>query len=378
MQKVRPTVGYALNVFPAETLADLWTCLETEVLQIKQRVFPNEVFPIELRFSEKIVRDLHCDEVARLKYFLDMHDLALVTVNGFVMPHFHGERVKERVYLPAWHESEARLRFTNTCVDLLAQLTPGNWEGEAPAEPNRASTTTARREPRPPDPWPSVSVPFGALKPVTHAAIAPNILRAGEHAATNGCVVALEPEPGLCVETTDEVLEFFRVHVPASLRQHLAVNFDLSHQLVEFENLRESIVRLQEAGIRIAKIHVSNAAELTELKPFYADSIYLHQVTGCDATGKRTYFSLDWPAQIPAGIMKYRCHYHLPVFPTNLPSTLREVEEFLTNPPPLHPATPFIIETYTWPEQLGGRDRLVENICRELVWVREKLSLSRV
>ena len=39
---------------------------------------------------------------------------------------------------------------------------------------------------------------------------------------------------------------------------------------------------------------------------------------------------------------------------------------------------PFIIETYTWPEQLRGRDRLVENICQELVWVREKLSLSRV
>ena len=96
MQTPRPVVGYALNVFPAETLAELWTVLENEVLQIKQRVFPNEVFPIELRFSEKIVRDLNCDEVACLKYFLDTHDLALVTVNGFVMPHFHGERVKER------------------------------------------------------------------------------------------------------------------------------------------------------------------------------------------------------------------------------------------------------------------------------------------
>lgn len=351
MQKIRPTVGYALNVFPAETLAELWTCLETEVLQIKQRVFPDEVFPIELRFSEKIVRDLNCDEVVRLKYFLDTHDLALVTVNGFVMPHFHGERVKERVYLPAWHESDARLRFTNTCVDILSQLT----SDEA-----------------------SVSVPFGALKPVTHAAIAPNILKAGEHAATKGCVVALEPEPGLCVETTDEVLEFFRAHVPASLRQHLAVNFDLSHQLVEFENLRESVVRLRDAGIRIAKIHVANAAELSALKPFYTDSIYLHQVTGCDATGQRTYFSLDWPDTVPAGIVQYRCHYHLPVFPTDLPSTLQEVEEFLTHPPALDPAVPFIIETYTWPEQLRGRARLVENICRELLWVREKLSLSRV
>src|SRR5207247_1124679 len=80
---------------------------------------------------------------------------APVSVNGFVMPHFHGERVKERVYLPAWHESEARLRFTNACVDVLAQLAPGG----------------------------SVSVPFGALKPVAMEAVAGNSIKAGEHAA---------------------------------------------------------------------------------------------------------------------------------------------------------------------------------------------------
>lgn len=344
MQENRPVVGYALNVFPAETLAELWTVLENEVRQIKARVFPNEVFPIELRFSEKIVRDLRCEEVARLKHFLDVHDLALVTVNGFVMPHFHGERVKERVYLPAWHESDARLRFTNACVDILAQITDGA----------------------------SVSVPFGALKPVTHAAIAPNILKAGEHAATKGCIIALEPEPGLCVETTAEVIEFFSTYVPQRLREHLTVNFDLSHQLVQFEKLPDSIRQLQEAGIRLGKIHISNAAELTELKPFYTDSIYLHQVVGLGPAGR--YFSLDWPDRIPTGITKYRCHYHLPVYPTALPSTLTEVEAFLANPPA---DVPLIIETYTWPEQLRGRGQLVDNICRELEWVRQKLSLSR-
>src|SRR5437867_3286743 len=134
---VRRPVGYALNVFPYETLDELWACLEGDVLRIKERVFRDEVFPVELRFSERIVRELDCDQVARLKYFLDTHDLALVSINGFVMPHFHGERVKEGVYLPAWHESDTRLRFTNSCIDVLAQLAPGL----------------------------SVSVPFGALKP---------------------------------------------------------------------------------------------------------------------------------------------------------------------------------------------------------------------
>ena len=348
----RPIVGYALNAFPCESFADWWTCLNTDVLEIKRRVFPDESFPIEMRFSAQLIRELTPDRVAQLKSFFATNGLALVTVNAFVMPHFHGAPVKERAYLPAWHESAARLNFTNRCVDLLAQLAPGG----------------------------SVSVPFGALKPVTLDAVAPNILKAGEHAARQGCVIALEPEPGLCVETTDEVVEFFTKFVPDRLRPHLGVNFDLAHQLVEFEDLPASLALLGRHGIPVAKIHVSNAAEMSELKPFYADSIYLHQVTGGDAGGRRVYFSLDWPrsergkpAAAPAGITKYRCHYHLPVFPTNWQSTLSEVEAFLRQLG--RQAAPLIIETYTWPEQLRGRQYLVDNICRELEWVRGQLKV---
>lgn len=347
-------LGYALNVFAYDTLAGLWPVLEGDVLAIKERAFPDKPFPIELRFSERLVRELQsdCNEVAKLKYFLDTHDLALVTVNGFVMPAFHGEPVKERVYLPAWHESDARLRFTNACVDLLTQLAPVDAE------------------------LASVSVPFGALKPVTMEAVAGNILKAGEHAARHDCVIALEPEPGLCVETTGEAVEFFKRFVPERLRPHLGVNFDLSHQLVQFEDLAASVRQLHDAGIRIVKVHVSNAAEMTTLTPFYDDSIYLHQVCGVDAGGKRVFFSPDWPATLPPGVTRFRIHYHLPVFSAEH-STLPEVENFLTSiTPSLHHAIPLIIETYTWPEQLRGREHLVENISRELAWVREKIRLS--
>ena len=349
MQKTSsPTVGYALNAFPCETFADWWMYLNTDVLEIKRRVFPAENFPIELRFSEQLLRELTPARIAKLRQFFQDNGLALVTINAFVMPHFHGAPVKEHAYLPAWHESAARLNFTNACIDALTQLAPGG----------------------------SVSVPFGALKPVTLDAIAPNILRAAEHAARQGCVLALEPEPGLCVETTGEIIEFFNRFVPDRLRQHLGVNFDLAHQLVEFEDLPSSLAQLRHHGILVAKIHVSNAAQLPALQPFYADSIYLHQVTGCDAAGNRIYFSLDWPVSPPpAGIAKYRCHYHLPVFPTPLPSTLPEVESFLRQLTP--PLPPLIIETYTWPEQLRGQERLVENICRELEWVRSRLKNVR-
>ena len=358
-------VGYALNVFPAETLAELWQCLEGDVQRLKAAAFPAEPFPIELRFSARIVDELLRDggAVARLEYFLDTHDLRLVTVNGFVMPSFHGERVKERVYLPAWHESDARVRFTNDCLDLLAQLAPADVA------------------------FVSVSVPFGALKPVPLAAVAPNILRCAAHAAAlqqrTGlrCLVALEPEPGLCVETTAEAIEFFERFVPAAARQHLAVNFDLAHQLVEFEDLAVSVAQLQQHGVPIAKVHLSNAAELTELRPFYQDSIHLHQVCGVDASGRRAFFALDWPtAPPPADIRRFRVHYHLPVCAAPelaVGTTLAEVDRFLrTVLPTLPAAVPAIIETYTWPERLGGRDKLVENMARELAWVRERIYLS--
>jgi hypothetical protein len=374
-------LGYALNVFPYDTLAELWPVLEGDVLRIKEIAFPHEVFPIELRFSERLVRELQsdCDQVAKLKYFLDTNDLALITVNGFVMPAFHGERVKERVYLPAWHESEQRVRFTNACLDLLAQLAPLSCHSERSEESPTETTETLRyaqgdnRET-----ILSVSVPFGALKPVTMEMVAGNILKAGEHAARQNGVVALEPEPGLCVETTGEVVEFFERFVPDRLRPHLAVNFDLSHQLVEFEDIPASLRLLQQNNVPVAKIHVSNAAEMTELTPFYGDSIYLHQVCGVNARGERAFFSLDWPVTPPpAGIVRYRCHYHLPVFSAEH-STRAEVEQFLrySNTPALPRSIPFIIETYTWPEQLRGRKYLVENVCRELAWVREKISLS--
>ena len=137
------TLGYSLNVFPCNSLAELWTCLENEVEQLKERTCPDGVFPIELRFSERIVRDLQsdCDEVSRLKYHLDTHDLALVSVNGFVMPAFHGERVKERVYLPAWHESDARVHFTIACLDLLQTLAPATMRGSVGRRDRGASVS---------------------------------------------------------------------------------------------------------------------------------------------------------------------------------------------------------------------------------------------
>jgi hypothetical protein len=172
---------------------------------------------------------------------------------------------------------------------------------------------------------------------------------------------------------------FFDRHVPDSLRPYLGINFDLSHQLVQFEDVVRSVQELSDAGILVAKVHVTNAAEQSRLEPFYEDSIYLHQVVGIDDRGVPAWFSLDWPVTPPpAGLSRFRCHYHLPVCDrkdTPVGTTLAEVERFLAVNP-LPGSVPYIIETYTWPEQARGRERMVENICAELDWVRGKIGLS--
>lgn len=357
----RRHLGYALNAFAYHTLEELWPVLRGPVAAIKQRMFGADPFPVELRFSEPLVASLRADArgCARLREALRAGGLRAITANGFVMPRFHGERVKERVYLPAWHEGTARRDFTCAALEVLAELVEG--ERDTPA-------------------WVSVSVPFGALKPVGMEAIAPNILACGEHARRvseqrgQRMVVALEPEPGLTVETTEEALRFFDRYVPAALRPYLAVNFDLAHQLVEFEDPLVAMRSLHQAGVCVAKVHVSNAAELKELRPFFRDSIYLHQTVGVDATGRPVFFSLDWPQTAPPGVTRYRVHYHLPVFPTPLPSTLADVERFLRAAAASVPVdVPFVIETYTWPQQEPDADQVVENICRELAWVRSKI-----
>ncbi|MCX7885948.1 MAG: hypothetical protein N3B01_01645 [Verrucomicrobiae bacterium] len=349
----RRPVGYALNVFPYQTATELWDCLRRDVLQLKALASPHEPLPIELRLSEQLLRELRPHAPA-LKTFLLEHDLPLVTINAFVMSAFHGQRIKEGVFLPAWHESDTRLRFTNACLDLLVEI--AGTCGQPAAEIIL-----------------SVSAPFGALKPATMAAVAPNILRCAEHAAElqPPCMLALEPEPGLCVETTAEVVEFFERFVPEKLRQSLGVNFDLAHQLVQFEDLAESVATLQRHRIRIAKIHVSNAVELTGWEPPASDSIYLHQVCGVDASGHKTFFALDSNVAPPPDVVRFRIHHHRPVCPPPEGTTLREVELFLLQTLPAIPSpVPAIVETYT------TRRQVIETAARELAWVREKICLS--
>ena len=69
-----------------------------------------------------------------------------------------------------------------------------------------------------------------------------------------------------------------------SWKRILGVNYDTCHLGVEYEEPKQALGRLGDAGIRISKIHLSSALtavpnqeNLNQLRGFQED-VYLHQV----------------------------------------------------------------------------------------------------
>jgi hypothetical protein len=234
-------------------------------------------------------------------------------------------------------------------------------------------------------------------------------------------VMALEPEPGLTYETTDEVLAFFQGPLDKAFaevlgpeaggaakgvalgRELIGINFDFCHQSIEFEDNPTSLQRLVDAGIKLYKCHAANAMRVVdplnnpkawEALRAFAQSIFPHQVIGADADGRRRFFCMDLPhiftdagrSELKAkGVQDIRIHYHVPVFgsfhpsiETTIEGTWAGVAAFRRLAPG---AAPLIVECYTWSEQGGSqadqRRWIQEGLAREVRTVHEMILLGR-
>jgi len=400
------TVGYSTNVHPGDSLDELWASLD-DAEAVRRLVEPSRALPIELRLSLPVARALAADPAltARLERSLRDRELRAITVSAFSPLPFHGTLVKENAYLPRWTEEE-RVTFSQQVADLLAAFGPAD------------------------EPTLSFSALAGVLKhhvtaPGADAAIARNMARVALHchrvAQRTGrrVVMALEPEPGLTYETTDEVLAFFQGPLDRAFaevlgaeaggprravalgRELIGVNFDFCHQSIEYEDNPVSLRRLADAGIRLHKCHAANAMRVVDplnnpraweaLQPF-ADSIFPHQVIGADAGGRRVFFCMDLPAiftdegrreMAAKGVREIRVHYHVPVFgsfspdiETTIEGTWAGIAAFRS----LAPESPLIVECYTWSEQgvaEGSRRRWIqEGLAREVRTVHEMILLG--
>ncbi len=370
-------LAYCTNVHPGETWDQTYDSLNRWTLEVRRQVCSNRPFAIGLRLSAVAAKEL--SQPATLLAFqqwLDRNSCYVFTINGFPYGRFHGARVKEQVYRPDWGDP-LRLEYTTLLFDLLAQLVPRGVEG-------------------------SVSTLPGSFKEFIEApeqtrAIRDNLWRCVEHVArlserTGRCLhLGLEPEPLGLFENSQETVAFFdalRDEHPNNphLDRHLGVNYDTCHFAIQFEEPQDAIGRLQQHGIRLSKIHISNALEIhpspTSLEKLatFADDTYLHQVIARHADGSLLRFKdLDVALASPLAAAgrasaQWRVHFHIPLHstPTEEFDTTAEhvvgVMKLLQNNPQL--CSHLEMETYTWavlPEALKTKT-VSEQIVSEYRW----------
>jgi sugar phosphate isomerase/epimerase len=390
----RPHLTYCTNIHAGESWEEIADALRSHVPEVKRRVSPEAPMGIGLRLSGVAAERLADPQaLAQLQDFLQAHGLYVFTINAFPYGPFHGVRVKEGVYEPDWRDAE-RLRFTDLTAAILATLLPEGMEGSV-------STVPGAFRPRIKN---AADIACMADAMARHAAH----LHALEQETGKTIVLALEPEPWCFIESTDEAIAFFQTHLfgretiarfsqqtgllhadaEAALRRHLGLCFDVCHAAVGFEDIAESLDRIEAAGIRIAKLQLSCALRLAPvaanaeaLLGAFDDGIYLHQTVASDGGGLTRF--LDLPEAFAAlrrgqAGEEWRVHCHVPVFCASY-GTLQSTQDVLGKLLGICRArsvAPHLeVETYTWgvlPDGLRNGD-LSGDIARELTWVRSQL-----
>ena len=377
-------VSYCTNVHPGQTVDEVLAGLQQFTAPVRKRTGE---LAAGLWLARPVVTELLDDEsqLEALDRCLQDSELSCYTLNTFPYGNFHDARVKENVYLPDWTD-DRRWFYTQDCARVLARLLPSGVEG---------SLST---------------VPLGfkgfdytddfveqCTQPLIELA---RFLEALESETGRTIRLAIEPEPYCLLETTDETLQFFDLLLARaaddgsleSVRKHIGVCYDICHQAVEFEDVADSIHRLDEAGIRLAKIHISSAVRLEnpaedeaarQALDRYLEPRYLHQTLGRNNDGQivRMIDLTEDLALNPSGDFlqadEWRVHFHVPVDAESLGplgTTRNSIRSALSAVKELDYAPHLEVETYTWEVLPDGESTpLVEGLTAEILATRELL-----
>lgn len=387
---------YCTNIHPADGWSDVLASLERHAPALKARLSPEAPFGIGLRLSARDARELlEDDHLERFARFLDAEGLYVAIINGFPYGTFHNTVVKAEVYAPDWRDP-ARLTYTLDLAGILARLLPAGLDGGVSTAPLSYKAWITGH-------------------PEAMTGMAVNVARAAAGMARlhqdHGTRLHLdiEPEPDCVLETSTETIAFFEDHLlPAGipvvaetlgigrstaeevLREHVQVCFDCCHFAVEFEDPGAALARFDAAGIRIGRVQLSSAVDVTlpagspafrdtdrRLRPF-ADPVYLHQVVERPAAPDAALARYpDLADALDRGASEqdrqWRIHFHVPLFTRDydgLHSTQPYVAAVLALLRQRQVTTHLEIETYTWDVLPGAlKINLLDSIEREYHWV---------
>ena len=337
-------------------------------------------FAIGLRLSAQAAEELLEDEALdEFKDWLEFENCYVYTINGFPYGAFHGTSVKENVYKPDWTTTD-RLVYTLNLFSIIAELAPREVGGSVSTLPGSFKEFEADEE-----------------------TIFRNLYACAEHVDLlaeqyeKDLHLGLEPEPLGHFENTTESIAFFqRFHQWAEshdlptdiLTRSIGINYDTCHFALEFEDCADSLYRFENAGIRISKIHLSNALEIDPDDPDALDAIeafdeptYLHQFMLKEADGTITRFK-DLPQALESLDTQYstlntpalaRVHFHIPLYDdpaAPLGSTRDHAEAALAclKAKP-ETCTHLEMETYTWGVLPNSLQLPIEDqLTKEYLW----------
>ncbi|MCU9529522.1 metabolite traffic protein EboE [Pseudomonas mosselii] len=386
-------LGYCANVHPARDLPALRVAIDRHFQGVR-RLRGLDQQDSGLWISAAAATELR--EPPKRRAFFDLlrrSGLCLTSLNGFPYGQFHEGTVKAAVYLPSWAEPQ-RLAYSLDLARLLAEALPS-------ACPQGAIS--------------SVPLGYAAHWNPTLQHQAEEHLRqltaalARLHQETGKRIVmCLEMEPDCVLQTTDQAIAFFH-HWQASDPHHeyLALCFDVCHQAVMFEDCRQSLESLRQAGVPIGKIQLSNAmicrlptddpsrcVQVLDVLGSFAEATYLHQVQARDVRGRIQCWA-DLPAALaacasqPGRYPELRVHFHIPLFSEHLllpelggsQMALAQTFDFLAAHEDVRPVLE--VETYSWgvlPAPVRPSDEQAQHrgIRDELRWVEEQLRQRRL
>jgi hypothetical protein len=381
-----------MNIHPGESLGELWSALTGPVSRVKRRVASAEPFGLGLRIAGQASEELiEPSQLAELGAWLTEQGMYVFTVNGFPYGAFHGQAVKEKVYLPDWSSRE-RVAYTNRIASILSSLLPSGVRGSISTVP----------------------LGYGLLQGGDSrvSRMAENICNVVaelwrlEQQQGKWVTLALEPEPDCLLQTTDDVVHVFEryfystealrwlalrcgVGVDAAheiYARHLGVCVDTCHAAVEFESPRAVFDTLREHGVTVAKVQLSSGLRVVdcddekrlELSRF-DEPVYLHQVVVRRRNGVVVRYAdlghaLDGE---PSRDAEWRVHFHVPLHVADYGSLL-STNPFVAEVLKLHRRSPVAehleVETYTWDVLPDKPTDVVDSIARELTWVKEQLN----
>ncbi len=232
------------NVFPAESVAAARAVFDGPLasLAVACEAGPAPRPGFGLYLAAAAIAELDADAGLRASFQSEIRQSAwpIWTANAFPFGGFHGERVKEKAFLPDWRTPE-RAAFSLSVARFLAELM-------APGERGSVSTCplgygNAARE------------DAASLRHLEQVATGLDAL-----AASTGVdlVLALEPEPDGGFERVPDLAEWLAAHLA---HPRIGICWDLCHSAVVGESATEVLQALQSTGTPLGKVQVSAALQ---------------------------------------------------------------------------------------------------------------------